>query len=289
MPIDSAADMFSIGEFSKITGLTVKTLRFYHEQGLLAPSAVDDQTGYRYYDAGKIELARVIAQLRELEFSLPEIAEILSKVGDEQDLVGYLERQKQQLASKAEHYRQIESRLAHLIRQQREARIAMQNGTFEVLEKSVDKMLIAGIRMKGRYSDSGKGFSQLGRQLGRHICGPCFLLHYDDEYKEDDANFEACFPIRETGRAAISGKQAGNKNADNISIRELPAGRCVTLLHKGPYEELGRSYEKILKYIKSKQIAIQMPTREVYLKGPGMIFKGNPKKYLTEIQMLIKS
>ncbi len=50
--------MFSIGEFSKLTGLTVKTLRFYHEQGLLKPSAVDDQTGYRYYAADKIEAAR---------------------------------------------------------------------------------------------------------------------------------------------------------------------------------------------------------------------------------------
>jgi len=42
--------MFSIGEFSKITGWTVKTLRFYHEQGVLAPSYIDEETGYRYYD-----------------------------------------------------------------------------------------------------------------------------------------------------------------------------------------------------------------------------------------------
>ena len=42
--------MFSIGEFSKITGLSVKTLRFYHEKELLAPTQVDPQSGYRYYD-----------------------------------------------------------------------------------------------------------------------------------------------------------------------------------------------------------------------------------------------
>ncbi len=73
-------ELFSIGEFSKITGLTVKSLRFYHEQNLLAPTAVDDQTGYRYYDAEKIGPARVIAQLRELEFSLSEIAEIFAQL-----------------------------------------------------------------------------------------------------------------------------------------------------------------------------------------------------------------
>ena len=60
--------MFTIGEFSKVTGMTVKTLRFYHEAGLLAPTMVDEQTGYRYYDESKIETARVIAYLRGLEF-----------------------------------------------------------------------------------------------------------------------------------------------------------------------------------------------------------------------------
>ena len=64
--------MFTIGEFSKITGLTVKTLRFYHEEGLLEPTCVDDQSGYRYYDSSKVEAARVIAFLRSLEFSVAE-------------------------------------------------------------------------------------------------------------------------------------------------------------------------------------------------------------------------
>ena len=55
--------MFTIGEFSKISGLTVKSLRFYHEHGVLAPSCVDDKTGYRYYDHCKVETAAVIKQL----------------------------------------------------------------------------------------------------------------------------------------------------------------------------------------------------------------------------------
>ena len=86
--------MFTIGEFSKITGLTVKTLRFYHEKGLLVPALVDDQTGYRYYDARQIEKARVIAQLRGLEFTLEQIAEMLAASDDEADILVFLERQK---------------------------------------------------------------------------------------------------------------------------------------------------------------------------------------------------
>jgi DNA-binding transcriptional MerR regulator len=272
-------NVFSIGEFSQITGLTVKTLRFYHEQELLEPSCIDDQTGYRYYDAGKIETARIIAALRELEFSLAEISEILAHAKSDGDLLAHLESHKHQLAAKATHYRQLESRLDQIISHQRQARIVMKNVSTEVEEQIVDSIFIAAVRMTGRYSDCGQGFSQIGRRYGRYICGPCLMLHYDSEYKEIDANFEACMPVR---------SEAAAKNVDGISLRELPGGKCVTLLHRGPYDQLSRSYEKILTYTKSKNYEILMPTREVYLKGPGMIFKGNPKKYLTEIQMLIK-
>src|SRR5580658_2954639 len=84
--------MFSIGEFSKLTQLTVKTLRFYHEQGLLVPAFVDPDTGYRYYDQSHIETARGITYLRSLEFSLNDIKQLLQNQGDE-DLLNLLERQ----------------------------------------------------------------------------------------------------------------------------------------------------------------------------------------------------
>ncbi len=91
MSLDS--HLFSIGEFSKISGLTIKTLRFYDENGLLKPARVDPVTGYRFYDAASAERARVIARLRELQFPLEAIAGILAGCGDEADLLGHFERQ----------------------------------------------------------------------------------------------------------------------------------------------------------------------------------------------------
>jgi effector-binding domain-containing protein len=44
----------------------------------------------------------------------------------------------------------------------------------------------------------------------------------------------------------------------------------------------------VLKYAKERAYKLQLPTREVYLKGPGMIFRGNPNKYLTEIQLMVE-
>lgn len=147
---------------------------------------------------------------------------------------------------------------------------------YQIKEKTLEPMLIAAVRMRGKYSDCGQGFSQIGRKFGMRICGKPLVLCYDQEYRADDANFEVCMPIRK------------GESVDNISVRELPGGRCISLLHRGPYDELGRSYELLKEYVAAKEYEIQIPTREVYLKGPGMIFRGNPRKYLTEIQMLMQ-
>jgi DNA-binding transcriptional MerR regulator/effector-binding domain-containing protein len=268
--------MYTIGDFSKIIGLTVKTLRFYHEQGLLIPSAVDDKTGYRYYDRSKIETARVITHLKSLDLTIEEIGAILRDAKDDADLRDIMERQKALLESKIKRYRMIVRSLNQFLAAEAETRKLMTKPTFQVEEKTVEPMLIAGIRMKGRYADSGTGFSRIGKSLGRYICGKPMLLHYDAEFRQDDADFEACMPVRT------------EKQVDGISIRRISGGRCVSCLHNGPYEQMGRSYAKILDYIRGKGYEVQMPTREIYLKGPGMIFAGNPSNYLTEIQIMIE-
>jgi effector-binding domain-containing protein len=83
-------------------------------------------------------------------------------------------------------------------------------------------------------------------------------------------------------------REASTTMADSsYTVYELPGGRCLSLMHLGPYEELRRSYEQIFKYAKEQSVKYLVPSREVYHKGPGMIFRGNPQKYLTEIQLMI--
>jgi DNA-binding transcriptional MerR regulator len=268
--------MYSIGEFSKVTGLTIKTLRFYHEQGVLAPSRVDPQSGYRYYDEPQIELARTIAYLRSLEFPLNEIKTLLDNKANDEQIFEAMQRQKAVLQERIMQYKKVMRLLDEFISEERRVSVMAQSA-FDIQEEMLDEVTIAGIRMKGRYEDCGKAFGKLGRGLGRHIGGKPFLLHYDAEYREDDADFEACMPVRQ------------RKKIEGILLRELPAARCVSLLHRGPYEQLGRSYAKVLKYVKERGYTIVMPTREVYIKGPGMIFRGNPRNYLTKIQIPIQS
>lgn len=65
--------MYKIGEFAEITNLSVKTLRYYNEIGLLLPEEVDIYSGYRYYGNRNIEEVKIIKELKEAGFTLDEI------------------------------------------------------------------------------------------------------------------------------------------------------------------------------------------------------------------------
>ena len=69
--------MLAIGEFSRLTHLSVRTLRRYHEGALLEPAVVDESTGYRYYAVEQIPTAQVINRLRELDVPLGDVQRIL--------------------------------------------------------------------------------------------------------------------------------------------------------------------------------------------------------------------
>lgn len=265
---------FSIGEFSKMTSLSIKSLRLYHEKELLVPAEVDQFTSYRYYNEANYERAKSIKMLKSFDFTLAEVKEILDDCDDETELLPQLEKKLTEIQDRIQRYHEISRSIESIINYERES--AMQsNMEFQIEEKELETILIAGYRMKGKYQDIGKGITRLYQKFGRNINGKSMALYYDGEYKEDDADFEASVPIRK------------GKDEEGISVRELKGGKCVSLIHKGPYETLGDSYKKIFAYINEKNYQTKLPTREVYLKAPGWIFKGNPNNYLTEIQILI--
>jgi DNA-binding transcriptional MerR regulator len=67
----------SIGEFSRRSRLSMKALRLYDELGLLVPARVDAASGYRYYEIDQVEDARLVSMLRQLEYPLATIKELL--------------------------------------------------------------------------------------------------------------------------------------------------------------------------------------------------------------------
>ena len=77
--------MLSIGEFSNICKVSTKTLRYYAEIGLLEPSEVNPENGYRYYSIEQLEKMLFINRLKAYSFSLDEIKVIMQLEGEEGD------------------------------------------------------------------------------------------------------------------------------------------------------------------------------------------------------------
>ena len=266
---------FSIGEFSRMTGLSVKALRLYHEKDLLVPGTIDDFSSYRYYDRNNLDRARIIVYLRQMNFSLNEIKAIIDQYDDESEIIEALEKQKRRIESTIQQSQFIIRSLDEIIQKERKAQMMLDKPDFEIEEKYLEDLLISGIRFKGKYNEIGPYFGKLARKLKGNVKGPAMALYYDGEYKEEDADIEACFPVNK------------KKDYAKADTRELKGGKSIILIHKGPYQELSRSYSRLFEYLKDKKLTMRLPIREIYWKGPGMIFKGNADNYLTEIQITV--
>jgi DNA-binding transcriptional MerR regulator len=192
---------YQIGEFSLATRLSVKTLRFYHEEGLLEPSYVDPDTGYRTYNDGCLRRAATIRTLRELDFGLKEIREILADCKDDQELARHLAAKAEEVRGKIRSYRRIERRLAELLAEGSAQQPPAARR--EVQERTLEDQLIAGLRFTGRYGQVGENIGRLFRACGRLAAGKPFTLYWDGEYKEEEADIEVCVPVRKVVRGPL--------------------------------------------------------------------------------------
>ncbi|MFZ0427104.1 MAG: GyrI-like domain-containing protein [Acidobacteriota bacterium] len=270
--------MYTIGRFSRISGLTIKTLHLYHERGLLEPTWVDPSSNYRYYDSASLQRARIIRYLRELRLPLDSIAGILTNARDDSEALQVLVHHRNSIEGQLEDLKRAAHQLDQIIARERAAQEILGSQELRVVEKRLDAVRIAGRRWKGRYDQTGEAFGRLFRQVGSAAHGPGFNLYYDEEFKEEDADIETCVPVR-------SGRQI---ETEEIQVRELPGGDFLSLIYTGPYSEVSAGYARLAEFQQARGIELGLPSREIYLKGPGLIFPGNPIKYVTEIQVPLK-
>mgnify|MGYP003602170403 FL=1 len=146
---------------------------------------------------------------------------------------------------------------------------------YEIKIMDIEPILAATLRSNGKHKEGGKQFADIYKALKGQSSGPPFFCYYDKEYKET-ADIELCVPVSE------------KKELRGIIIKELPRIKAVTTVHTGSYETIRSAYQALAEYIIEKKLETALPVREVYIKGPGMFFKGNPDKYITEIIIPLK-
>jgi len=262
--------MIKIGDFSKISQVSVKTLRYYAEIGLLNPAQTDPFTGYRFYTIEQLPYINRIFALKDLGFSLDQIAQVLSKGLTAEELRGIL-RLKQaeiqvRLRSDQEMLARVEARLK-LIEQED------QMPTYDVVIKNVVPIHVASTRaLIPSYPEQGKLWQTLESALVARQTqpnGPCFTLYHSEE-PEIDA--EVCEPL--AAPIQVSGA---------IQSYTLPGAEVASTMHHGPFLTIGEAYAALIQWIECNGYHICGPTREIFLHTPGNGSQTDPNT-LTEIQ-----
>lgn len=264
--------MYQIGEFSRITCLTVKTLRYYDQEGILVPS-VRSESGYRLYSSADFEKAQVISLLRELGFSVAELRDAVDRCQDPGELQAILQEKRfflsQELREKQKLMRNIDRRLTQL----EKVETTMADYKFEI--KSFSALRVASLRSRIPYGQTGQQFSKLYKAVKGGGDGAPFNLYYDGEHA-DPADMETCIPLKDSAHPS------------GVTVRTVPACRALCTVHVGPYDTLNLAYKALIDYANEQNLQLQTPSREFYLRGPGMIFKGDPNKYETQIAIPLK-
>lgn len=263
--------MYKIGEFSKITGLSVKALRYYDKEELLVPADRQDDNAYRLYDQNNYKTALLIKRLRQFEFSIAEIKDTLAICSTENDLSFVLHEKELLIQREIEQKRALIKKITASINQTLKEELSM---NYEVKVEKISSIQVATTRYTGGYAQCGKYAGKVFRAAKNKASGDFFNLYHDLEYSEL-ADVEVCVPVKSTVEKG------------DIKTRVLPSENVITTIHKGSYDKLGNAYKALFDYASDNQLSVKPPIREEYIKGPGMLFKGNPDNYVTKVMIPI--
>lgn len=247
--------MFRIGDFSRLSQVSVKALRFYDEVGLLKPTYVDRDTGYRYYSATLLPRLNRILAFKELGLSLGEIIHLL-----EGDLPAPRVRELLQ-SRRAELKRRIERERAQLVEVDAWLARIEQAGRvpdYEVTIKRVAPRLVASVRdTLSSYADADKLFDELHSNF-KHRSAPLErgAIWHTCAGRQRTIDCEAILFLRES--APVAGR---------AQVYELSGSTVACVIHQGSDETCERAYLAARSWIKSHGYSIAGPNRELYWQG----------------------
>lgn len=267
--------MLKIGDFSRLSQVTIKALRFYDEMGLLKPAQVDEVTGYRYYAAGQLPQLNRILALKDLGFTLEQIRPLMVGGVTAQQLRQMLDDKRSEVARRIEAERALLARV-----EARLSQIEQENTMLEanVVVKKLDPVRVASVRDTiPAYSDVGRLLGEVFGALGQqrqHPIGPPLSIWHDPEYKEQDIDAEAAIPVGPSAQA--SGR---------VQTKELaPLDSAACYVHKGSYRTLNAAYAALMRWIEANGYRMAGPVREVYIYcGDGPVGQDD-ESYVTELQ-----
>lgn len=270
--------MLKIGDFSKLSRISIRMLRHYDEIGLLMPKNIDNVTSYRYYGEEQLPIAGRINTLKEMGFALATIRTIMENYDDPKALAEFLAVKKAELDVQAEEVKHRLLLLETTIKRLREDVTMMK---YDVSLKTMPERYVASVRKTiPSYNQEGILWNILmteTAQMKMQIADPCYSLavFYDEGYKERDADVEIQM-----------GVQGIYNNTENVVFKTVPAVEIASTTYKGSYEQLTAVNQTIANWVNSNGYEFNGSMFCIYHVSPAQT--QNPDDLVTEVCYPIK-
>lgn len=269
--------MLKIGDFSRLGRVTIKTLRYWDEIGLLKPDFINQENGYRFYSPEKLAVVHQIQQMKELGLYLEDIAEVLRKGRKKNRWIDLLRSRKESLMEELQLCQTTITKIDQMIQ------LAETEETMSTIEiRELPEVIVASMRTTiPSYNALFSVVPPMGdimRKQGAVCRKPeyCFNIYHDGEYREKDIDVEICEAVIEA-----------HMDSNGIVYKTIPAvPTAAVIMHKGPYEDLGKSYSELFSWIEENGYMIDGNPRESYIDG--IWNREDPKDWRTEIQIPVK-
>jgi DNA-binding transcriptional MerR regulator len=244
----------SIGDFSRMTFVSVKALRHYHEVGLLAPAAVDPGSGYRRYAPTQVPVAQAIRRLRELGMGLEDIGRVVhaGDVGTRNAVI-------------AEHLRRMEDQLDQTRATVASLRALLEHGpaAVEVAYRRLPRATVIAIgdevggdEMHAWLDDAFGELRAALDGLGLRGAGPVGALFSSELLEDEHGELVAFIPVEGEAEAVGRGR-----------ARVLPETEYAIAVHHGAFDDLDQTYGALGVAVAERAIGVQGPIRENYVVG----------------------
>jgi DNA-binding transcriptional MerR regulator len=249
--------LLRIGDFARASWLSVKSLRAYHEMGLLVPAVIDPQTGFRCYSVGQLIDAAVIRRLRQMDVPLASIQSVL-------------EARDPAITHKvlAEHAIVLEERLAALQHAVDDLYRAVESPSIHTPvyrrhDEACTTLTVGGTVTEDAFAafltDSRTRLVDAAARSGALVAGPfggCYPPLLDD----DEQDVTTFLPVDGAPLVPSELRAAG------VSVGELPESDVAVLTHLGSYDTLDDSYMGLGAWVAANaQPRDDLPVRELYL------------------------
>jgi DNA-binding transcriptional MerR regulator len=245
----------TIGDFSRVTFLSVKTLRHYHRVGLLEPAEVDPVTGYRRYTSAQIPVAQVIRRFRELDMPLEDIGSVL-RASDQavrsELIAAHLVRLEETLAETQRAVASLRDLLEHP-----SPSVVIEHRRVPATQAAAVTSTVDLADLAAWYQGAvGEIVGTLSAQ-GVVASGPPGGIYANELFTEERGDATLFLPmsgeVRPVGRVAPI----------SVSGADL-----AVIIHNGSHDDLDRVYGALATYVTEHAVAVDGLIREYYLVGP---------------------